>query len=87
MLEANVYDNFNPNYYNISDFTLPNGKKDKRGLPIPKARCQVINYELWETGYLYTSSAFSFYLELPQLEQLQEKVFEQYRQLLPKRSM
>ena len=57
MLEANVYDNFNPNYYNISDFNLPNGEKDKRGLPIPKARCQVINYELWETGYLYTSSA------------------------------
>ena len=57
MLEANIYDNFNPNYYNISDFTLPNGKKEKRGLPIPKARCQVINYELWETGYLYTSSA------------------------------
>lgn len=57
MLEANVYDNFNPNYYNISDFTLPNGKKDKRGLPIPKARCQVIDYELWENGYLYTSSA------------------------------
>ena len=57
MLEANVYDNFNPNYYNISDFNLPNGKKDKRGLPIPKARCQVINYELWETGYLFTSSA------------------------------
>ena len=57
MLEANVYDNFNPNYYNISDFSLPNGKREKRGLPIPKARCQVINYELWETGYLYTSSA------------------------------
>ena len=57
MLEANVYDKFNPNYYNISDFNLPNGKKEKRGLPIPKARCQVINYELWETGYLYTSSA------------------------------
>ena len=57
MLEANVYGNFNPNYYNISDFNLPNGKKEKRGLPIPKARCQVIGYELWETGYLYTSSA------------------------------
>ncbi|RAP19146.1 hypothetical protein C2W64_04260 [Brevibacillus laterosporus] len=57
MLEANVYDNFNPNYYNISDFSMPNGKKEKRGLPIPKARCQVIDYELWETGYLYTSSA------------------------------
>ena len=57
MLEANVYDNFNPNHYNISDFRMPNGKKEKRGLPIPKARCQVIDYELWETGYLYTSSA------------------------------
>ncbi len=29
MLEANVYDNFNPNYYNISDFSMPNGKKEK----------------------------------------------------------
>lgn len=29
MLEANVYDNFNPNYYNVSDFILPNGKKTK----------------------------------------------------------
>ncbi|AFE86699.1 hypothetical protein LLAPH_489_0019 [Lactococcus phage ASCC489] len=57
MLEANVYDNFNPNYYNIFDFNLPNGQKAQRGLPTPKARCQVINYELWETGYLYTSSA------------------------------
>ena len=56
MLEANVYDNFNPNYYNLA-FSLPNGKREKRGLPIPKARCQVINYELWETGYLYTSTA------------------------------
>jgi len=56
MLEANVYDNFNPNYYNLA-FSLPNGKRETRGLPLPKARCQVINYELWETGYLYTSSA------------------------------
>ena len=56
MLEANVYDNFNPNYYNLA-FNLPNGKRETRGLPVPKARCQVINYELWETGYLYTSSA------------------------------
>ena len=71
MLEANVYDNFNPNYYNISDFTLPNGKKDKRGLPIPKARCQVINYELWETGYLYTSSAtFTVSVEVGDIVQI-----------------
>ena len=71
MLEANVYDNFNPNYYNISDFNLPNGKKDKRGLPIPKARCQVINYELWETGYLYTSSAtLTFSVEVGDIVQI-----------------
>lgn len=57
MLEANIYDNFNPNYYNIYDFSLPSGQKVQRGLPIPKARCQVIDYELWETGYLYTSTA------------------------------
>ena len=42
MLEANVYDNFNPNYYNISDFTLPNGKKEKAefryGLPCDRCR-------------------------------------------------
>ena len=71
MLEANVYDNFNPNYYNISDFSMPNGKKEKRGLPIPKARCQVINYELWETGYLYTSSAtLTFSVEVGDIVQI-----------------
>ena len=71
MLEANVYDNFNPNYYNISDFNLPNGKKEKRGLPIPKSRCQVINYELWETGYLYTSSAtFTVSVEVGDIVQI-----------------
>ena len=71
MLEANVYDNFNPNYYNISDFSMPNGKKEKRGLPIPKARCQVINYELWETGYLYTSSAtFTVSVEVGDIVQI-----------------
>jgi hypothetical protein len=71
MLEANVYDNFNPNYYNISDFSLKNGKKDKRGLPIPKARCQVINYELWETGYFYTSLAtFTVSVEVGDIVQI-----------------
>ena len=71
MLEANVYDNFNPNYYNISDFNLTNGKKEKRGLPIPKSRCQVINYELWETGYLYTSSAtFTVSVEVGDIVQI-----------------
>lgn len=57
MLEVNIYDNFNPNYYNIKDFNLPNGQKAQRGLPKPKARCVAMSYELWETGYLYTSTA------------------------------
>lgn len=61
MLEVNVYDNFNPNYLNISDYKLPTGGLVSRPLPAPKARCVAINYELWETGYLYTSTAtFSF---------------------------
>lgn len=61
MLEANIYDNFNPNYYNISDYELPNGSKTTRPLPAPKARCVAMNYELWETGYLYTSTAVFSY--------------------------
>lgn len=56
MLEVNVYDNFNPNYLNISDYELPNGQFVRRPLPIPKARCVIMDYELYETGYLYTSS-------------------------------
>ena len=57
MLEVNIYDNFNPNYYNVSDYELPNGNIVTRPLPSPKARCVAMNYELWETGYLYTSTA------------------------------
>lgn len=57
MLEVNIYDNFNPNYYNISDYKLPNGNIVQRPLPAPKARTVAMNYELWETGYLYTSTA------------------------------
>lgn len=61
MLEANIYDNFNPNYYNIADYELPEGGTVTRPLPAPKARCVAMNYELWETGYLYTSTAtFSY---------------------------
>lgn len=65
MLEVNIYDNFNPNYLNILDYKLPNGQFVKRPLPIPKARAVCMNYELWETGYLYTSSAiFSYPVEV-----------------------
>lgn len=57
MLEVNIYDNFNPNYLNVNDFELPNGNFTKRPIPKPKARCVAMDYELWETGYLYSSSA------------------------------
>lgn len=58
MLEANIYDNFNPNELNILDFELPGGAgKVARPLPRPKARTQVLDYELWQTGYKFTSSA------------------------------
>lgn len=46
MLEFNLYNNFNPN------LTLKNSK-----LPSVKARGVALNYELWQTGYKYTSSA------------------------------
>lgn len=42
MLEFNLYDNFNPN--NANDFRV-------------KARGVTMNYELWQTGYKYTSTA------------------------------
>ena len=42
MLEFNLYDNFNPNKEN--DFRV-------------KARGVTMNYELWQTGYKYTSTA------------------------------
>lgn len=65
MLEVNVYDNFNPNYLNVDDYELPNGNTTTRPLPAPKARCVAMNYELWETGYLYTSTAtFSYPVEV-----------------------
>lgn len=58
LLEANIFDNFNPNVLNILDFELPGGAgKVSRPIPKPKALAQVLDYELWETGYSYTSSA------------------------------
>lgn len=58
ILEANIYDNFNPNELNILDYPLPNGAGNvARPLPKPKARLQVLDYELWQTGYKFTSTA------------------------------
>lgn len=46
MLEFNLYNNFNPN------LVLKSSK-----LPSVKARGVALNYELWQTGYKYTSTA------------------------------
>lgn len=46
MIEFNLYNNFNPN------LALKNSK-----LPTVKARGVAMNYELWQTGYKYTSTA------------------------------
>lgn len=46
MLEFNLYNNFNPN------LALSSSK-----LPSVKARGVAMNYELWQTGYKYTSTA------------------------------
>lgn len=53
MLEYNLYDNFNPNIYAPNDSAKPS---DKPNLPDPKARGVIMNYELWQTGYKFTSS-------------------------------
>lgn len=53
MLEYNLYDNFNPNIYSFATHAeTSNAPK----LPNPKARGAIMNYELWQTGYKYTSS-------------------------------
>ena len=44
MLEFNLYENFNPN------LNLPWKQK------VPKARGTIMNYELWQTGYKFTST-------------------------------
>ena len=72
LLEANIYDNFNPNTLNVVDYTPPGGNTAQlRPLPKPKALAQVIDYELWETGYQYTSSAvFSAPVEIGDIVQV-----------------
>lgn len=53
MLEYNLYDNFNPNIFSFATHAeASNAPK----LPNPKARGVIMNYELWQTGYKYTSS-------------------------------
>lgn len=55
-MEYNLYDNFNPNVYALNSYAF-NGSTTTPPLPKPKARGLLIDYELWTTGYEYTSSA------------------------------
>lgn len=53
MLEYNLYDNFNPNVYSFASHSEPSNAPK---LPDPKNRGVIMDYELWQTGYKYTSS-------------------------------
>lgn len=55
LLEFNLYDNFNPNLME-RDY-IPNiPAVEVKGYPKPKARGTILDYELWQTGFEYTSS-------------------------------
>lgn len=50
MLEVNVFDNFNPNRFLYSNGAVLSG------FNAPRARSVILDYELFETGYEFTSS-------------------------------
>lgn len=50
MLEVNIFDNFNPNKFLYNNGTVLSG------FNTPRARSVIINYELFETGYEFTST-------------------------------
>lgn len=54
LLEINIYDNISPNKY-------LKASGDENKLPKPKARSTILDYELFETGYEYTSSGIIAY--------------------------
>ncbi|WP_205272508.1 hypothetical protein [Lactococcus taiwanensis] len=56
MLEYNLYDNFNPNVRERDYISTPSGNV-LRGIPQPKARGILVDYEVWQTGYEFTSSS------------------------------
>lgn len=57
MLEYNLYDNFNPNVMMYDTVDSSGGIKFPRGFGKPKARGVLVDYEIWLTGYKYTSTA------------------------------
>lgn len=54
LLEYNIYDNFNPNF--MERDLIPGNQTLVYGYPKPRARGAIMDYELWQTGFEYTSS-------------------------------
>lgn len=57
MLEYNLYDNFNPNVMERKKETVEGGGSFFSGYDKPIARGVCLDYELFQTGFEYTSSA------------------------------
>lgn len=58
MLEYNLYDNFNPNIMERDKEANPDtGNLYPKGIPAPRGRGVLLDYEVFQTGYEFTSSA------------------------------
>lgn len=57
LLEYNLYDNFNPNVMKFKKETNESGFTQLSGYDKPRARGVLLDFEVWQTGYDYTSSA------------------------------
>lgn len=56
LLEYNIYDNFNPNTMQYDTIEASPGAAFPRGYPAPRARGVILDYELFQTGYEFTST-------------------------------
>ena len=57
LLEYNLYENFNPNIMEKDKEANPQGNLFPKGYPKPFARGVLLDYEIWQTGFDFTSSA------------------------------
>lgn len=57
LLEYNLYENFNPNIMEKDKEKNPQGNMSPKGYPKPFGRGVLLDYEVWQTGFDYTSSA------------------------------
>nr|DAV26774.1 MAG TPA: tail baseplate attachment protein [Caudoviricetes sp.] len=57
LLEYNLYENFNPNVMSKEKEENPQGNMFPKGYPKPFGRGVLLDYEVWQTGFEYTSTA------------------------------